>query len=100
MWILPLAQHIFTVVYVSTHVGYEKGIILGNIHMLQAENLRKGEGIIQRRKGLNATNGMQDYFSISDQPSSVAAVQTKEKMGRCDCLDLGSWEQGLEIISV
>lgn len=68
--------------------------------MLQAEILKKGEGIIQRRKGLNATNGMQDYFSTSDQPNTVAAVQTKEKMGRCDCLDLGSWEQGLEIISV
>lgn len=66
--------------------------------MLQAEILKKGEAMIQRRKSVNATNVMQDYLSTSNQPSTVVAM--KEKMGRGDSLDLGSWEQGLETISV
>lgn len=86
LWILPLVHCIFTIVYVSTHVGCEKGLILENIHVLQAEIPKKGEEKIPRRKGVNATNVMQDYFSTSNQPSTVAAI--KEKMGRCDCLDL------------
>lgn len=82
--------------YIPTHVGYEKGLILENTHMLQSEIFQKGEAMIPRRKGDNATNVMQDYFSTSNKPITAA----EKKMGRCDCLDLGSWEQGLETISV